>query len=661
VGDNKGFCYYRSNLSRKVKMLTRIRSKVVQSAAGVLRTEKSESQKAVLDLVDTVHKDYVAKRRMPSADSISDDEFYEASSDSSTGTVVLRGAVTSAQGVSDNKVAKVGDNEAVKRTIAKRGVSKVRNGHGDSSSTEEYSDGDRRSVVPRMGDKRAQKVGDNRGNGRKGDSMTVKDKQKRRSVVDSDSSDASTADEDAGRRQGAHQVSDNRESGRKSCGFGAKSKGSDRSVLLSDDSESGDVRHQVAHVSDNRESGKKNCGVGVKNKRSDKSACVSVDSQSDVETRRQVALQVGDNRESSRKRGNKGVKNKPSVRSASASDGSESETSRDADARRQVAHKVSDNGGDTRKSAKNKQGGKSVAVSDDSEFEVASDVDSRYQVARHVGDNRAKVTKNSGNMPKGSRKGQKVTNEVDESVTDSRDTVQARKSALKQKKVTMDEELLRVQAQLKDAEKALAEAYSRDQDWLIEREDFMENNQGMAAVLNEQAEEIARLRSILEPDDGDIGEKKVKNGAANVKNAVERKRCTDGDGDDDEDFSTRSGRYSGSSDPNDNHTPRQQQSQVRSSRANNDDEDEPEVDSRVSNRLQPMRKERKMDFFTGTGNIESYLAQFRRVARRNGWPRSEWADELVACLRGDAREFVLPNEDVEVPGFEELCTAEGAF
>ena len=138
-------------------------------------------------------------------------------------------------------------------------MSKARNGHGDSSSTEEYSDGDRRSVT-RMGDKRAQKVGDNRGNGRKGDSMTVKDKQKHRSVVDSDSSDASTADEDAGRRQGAHQVSDNRESGRKSCGFGAKSKGSDRSVLLSDDSESGDVRHQVAHVSDNRESGKKNCG-----------------------------------------------------------------------------------------------------------------------------------------------------------------------------------------------------------------------------------------------------------------------------------------------------------------------------------------------------------------------------------------------------------------
>jgi hypothetical protein len=160
----------------------------------------------------------------------------------------------------------------------------------------------------------------------------------------------------------------------------------------------------------------------------------------------------------------------------------------------------------------------------------------------------------------------------------------------------------------------------------------MENNQGMAAVLNEQAEEIARSRSIFEPDDGDIGEKKVKNGAANVKNAVGRKRCTDGDGDDDEDFSTRSGRCSGSSDPNDNHTPRQQQSQVRSSRANNNDEDEPEVDIRVSNRSQLMRKERKMDFFTGTGNTESYLAQFRRVARRNGWPRSEWADELVACF-----------------------------
>jgi hypothetical protein len=230
VGDNKGFCYYCSNLSRKVKMLTRIRSKVVQSAAGELRTEKSESQKAVLDLVDTVHKDYVARRRMPSADSVSDEEFYEASSDSSTGTVVLRGAGTSAQGVSDITVAKAGDNEAVKRTLAKKGALKVKNGHGDSSSTDEYSDGDKRSVVPSKGDKRAQKVGDKRGNGRKGDSVTVKSKQKRRSVVDSDSSDASTADEDAGRRQVAHQVSDNRESGRKSCGVGVKSKGSDQRV-----------------------------------------------------------------------------------------------------------------------------------------------------------------------------------------------------------------------------------------------------------------------------------------------------------------------------------------------------------------------------------------------------------------------------------------------
>ena len=59
MSDNKGFCYYRSNLSRKVKMLTRIRSKVVQSATGDADSEKSESQKAVLDLVDTVHKDCV--------------------------------------------------------------------------------------------------------------------------------------------------------------------------------------------------------------------------------------------------------------------------------------------------------------------------------------------------------------------------------------------------------------------------------------------------------------------------------------------------------------------------------------------------------------------------------------------------------------------------
>ena len=132
---------------------------MVQSAAGELRTEKSESQKAVLDLVDTVHKDYVARRRMPSADSVSDDEFYEASSDSSTGTVVLRGAGTSAQGVSDITVAKTGDNEAVKRTLTKRSASKAKNGHGDSSSTEEYSDGDRRSVVPSKGNKRGAKSG----------------------------------------------------------------------------------------------------------------------------------------------------------------------------------------------------------------------------------------------------------------------------------------------------------------------------------------------------------------------------------------------------------------------------------------------------------------------------------------------------------------------
>lgn len=55
----------------------------------MLRTKKSEFQKTILDLGNTVHKEYLAKRRMPSADSESDEEFYEASSDSRTGTVVL--------------------------------------------------------------------------------------------------------------------------------------------------------------------------------------------------------------------------------------------------------------------------------------------------------------------------------------------------------------------------------------------------------------------------------------------------------------------------------------------------------------------------------------------------------------------------------------------
>lgn len=57
---------------------------------------------------------------MPSADSVSDEEFYEVSSDSKTGTVVLWGAVTSAQVVGDDKVAKAGDNEAAERTLAKK-------------------------------------------------------------------------------------------------------------------------------------------------------------------------------------------------------------------------------------------------------------------------------------------------------------------------------------------------------------------------------------------------------------------------------------------------------------------------------------------------------------------------------------------------------------
>lgn len=90
----------------------------------MLRTKKSEFQKTILDLGNTVHKEYLAKRRMPSADSESDEEFYEASSDSRTGTVVLWGAVTSAQVVGDDKVAKAGDNEAAERTLAKKGCTK---------------------------------------------------------------------------------------------------------------------------------------------------------------------------------------------------------------------------------------------------------------------------------------------------------------------------------------------------------------------------------------------------------------------------------------------------------------------------------------------------------------------------------------------------------
>jgi hypothetical protein len=68
-------------------------------------------------------------------------------------------------------------------------------------------------------------------------------------------------------------------------------------------------------------------------------------------------------------------------------------------------------------------------------------------------------------------------------------------------------------------------------------------------------------------------------------------------------------------------------------------------------------KELTMDCFTGKSTdtpVGTFLAQFKVVAKQNGWRESQWAYELVAKLRGEARALILPEEDSEVPSFKRV-------
>jgi hypothetical protein len=68
-------------------------------------------------------------------------------------------------------------------------------------------------------------------------------------------------------------------------------------------------------------------------------------------------------------------------------------------------------------------------------------------------------------------------------------------------------------------------------------------------------------------------------------------------------------------------------------------------------------KELTMDCFTGRSTetpVGTFLAQFKVVAKQNGWRESQWAYELVAKLRGEARALILPEEDSEVPSFKRV-------
>ena len=85
--------------------------------------------------------------------------------------------------------------------------------------------------------------------------------------------------------------------------------------------------------------------------------------------------------------------------------------------------------------------------------------------------------------------------------------------------------------------------------------------------------------------------------------------------------------------------------------------DEEEKDYRKGRARQP--KELPIDCFTGRSAetpVGTFLAHFKVVAKQNGWPKSQWACELVAKLRGEARALILPDEHSKVPSFGKVAT-----
>ncbi|KAL8625691.1 hypothetical protein ACOMHN_043966 [Nucella lapillus] len=67
---------------------------------------------------------------------------------------------------------------------------------------------------------------------------------------------------------------------------------------------------------------------------------------------------------------------------------------------------------------------------------------------------------------------------------------------------------------------------------------------------------------------------------------------------------------------------------------------------REQNAPQPINKV-KMPFLEDKDDVETYIAQFERVATLNDWPAEEWGTRLAPLLKGDAREAYVqvPIED----------------
>ena len=88
-----------------------------------------------------------------------------------------------------------------------------------------------------------------------------------------------------------------------------------------------------------------------------------------------------------------------------------------------------------------------------------------------------------------------------------------------------------------------------------------------------------------------------------------------------------------------------------------DDDSELDRRDRGGRKRERQPKELTMDCFTGRSTetpVGTFLAQFKVVAKQNRWRESQWAYELVAKLRGEARALILPEEDSEVPSFKRV-------
>ncbi len=50
-----------------------------------------------------------------------------------------------------------------------------------------------------------------------------------------------------------------------------------------------------------------------------------------------------------------------------------------------------------------------------------------------------------------------------------------------------------------------------------------------------------------------------------------------------------------------------------------------------------LAKEEKMDHYSGTSDIDPYLAHFKLAAKCNDWPIADWVAQLALKLSGEAQ------------------------